>query len=267
MLMLRPPEIPIFNKEARDTSGFMYRTGFPAYYIQVQGKYGANTVTILDDINLAIDELNAGPLADEELQMVLSFDASVHIRRAIGLVNGNLILGVVLALGVLWLFLRGWRATVMIALTIPFSLLSSLLVLSLFGRSLNVISLAGLAFAVGLVLDAAIIVQENIIRLRQNGMPTDQAALEGPTQVAGALFASTITSIAIFLPVLFMKGLEGQLFADLALTLSVAVATSMIAAITILPVASRYFREEELTHDRLSEFWDRLTTVPCSLPP
>ncbi len=252
-------EVADITKELYPRSGFMYRTGFPAYYIQVQGKYGSNTVTILDDINLAIDELNAGPLADEELQMVLSFDASVHIRRAIGLVNGNLILGVVLALGVLWLFLRGWRATVMIALTIPFSLLSSLLVLSLFGRSLNVISLAGLAFAVGLVLDAAIIVQENIVRLRQNGMPIEQAALEGPSQVAGALFASTITSIAIFLPVLFMKGLEGQLFADLALTLSVAVATSMIAAITILPVASRYFREEELTEDRLSEFWDRLT--------
>lgn len=252
-------EVAEISTELYPRSGFMYRTGYPAYYIQVQGKYGANTVTILDDINAAIEELNAGPLADEQLQMVLSFDASVHIRRAIGLVNGNLILGVILALGVLWLFLRGWRATLLIALTIPFSLLSSLLVLSLFGRSLNVVSLAGLAFAVGLVLDAAIIVQENIVRLRQDGMPSEQAAREGPSQVVGALFASTITSIAIFLPILFMKGLEGQLFADLALTLSVAVATSMIAAITILPVASSYFREEQLTADRLSEFWDRLT--------
>jgi multidrug efflux pump subunit AcrB len=253
-------EVADITTELYPRSGFMYRTGFPAYYIQVQGKYGANTVTILDDINMAIDELNAGALADEELQMVLSFDASVHIRRAIGLVNGNLVLGVFLALGVLWLFLRGWRTTLMIALTIPFSLLSSLLVLSLFGRSLNVVSLAGLAFAVGLVLDAAIIVQENIVRLRQDGMPTEQAAREGPSQVVGALFASTITSIAIFLPILFMEGLEGQLFADLALTLSVAVATSMIAAITILPVASRYFREEQQAADRLSAFWDRLTS-------
>lgn len=252
-------EVADISTELYPRSGFMYRTGFPAYYIQVQGKYGANTVTILDDINDAIAELNAGPLGDEELQMVLSFDASVHIRRAISLVNGNLILGVVLALGVLWLFLRGWRATLMIALTIPFSLLSSLLVLSLFGRSLNVVSLAGLAFAVGLVLDAAIIVQENIVRLRQDGMSAERATREGPTQVVGALFASTITSIAIFLPILFMEGLEGQLFADLALTLSVAVATSMMAAITILPVASRYFREEQLTADRLSDFWDRLT--------
>jgi multidrug efflux pump subunit AcrB len=242
-------------------SGFMYRTGYPAYYIRVQGKYGANTVAILDDINAVIAELNAGPLADADLKVVLSFDASVHIRRAIALVNGNLVLGVLLALGVLWCFLRGWRATLLIALTIPFSLLSSLLVLSAFGRSLNVVSLAGLAFAVGLVLDAAIIVQENIVRLRQAGMPPAQAAREGPSQVVGALFASTMTSIAIFLPILFMEGLEGQLFADLALTLSVAVATSMIAAVTILPVASNRFRNDKATSDRLEHLWDKVTST------
>jgi multidrug efflux pump subunit AcrB len=253
-------EVADITVELYPRSGFMYRTGYPAYYVQVQGKYGANTVSILDDVNEAIDELNAGPLADADLQIVLSFDASVHIRRAIALVNGNLVLGVLLALGVLWCFLRGWRSTLLIALTIPFSLLSSLLVLSAFGRSLNVVSLAGLAFAVGLVLDAAIIVQENIVRLRQSGVPPERAAREGPTQVVGALFASTITSIAIFVPILFMKGLEGQLFADLALTLSVAVATSMLAAITILPVASNFFRKDRVTIDRLEHMWDKITS-------
>ncbi|MDJ0749472.1 MAG: efflux RND transporter permease subunit [Woeseiaceae bacterium] len=266
LIVARPNDQPVRLREVADIStdlypraGFMYRTGFPAYYISVQGKYGANTVAILDDINRTIAELNAGPLADEELQIVLSFDASVHIRRAIGLVNGNLVLGMVLALAVLWWFLRGWRATLMIATTIPFSLLSSLLVLSLLGRSLNVVSLAGLAFAVGLVLDAAIIVQENIVRLRQGGMPADEASRKGPSQVVGALFASTVTSIAIFLPILFMEGLEGQLFADLALTLSVAVAMSFIAAITVLPVASNHFRNDQLSVDRLGPLWDRIT--------
>jgi len=118
---------------------------------------------------------------------------------------------------------------------------------------------------VGLVLDAAIIVQENIVRLRQDGMPADEAARQGPSQVVGALFASTITSVAIFLPILFMKGLEGQLFADLALTLAVAVATSLIAAITVLPVASNYFRSDQLAVDRLAEFWDRMTSKIVSL--
>jgi multidrug efflux pump subunit AcrB len=267
LIVARPNNQPIRLREVADITtelyprnGFTYRTGFPAYYIAVQGKYGANTVSILDDINRTIDELNAGPLAAEGLQIVLSFDASVHIRRAIGLVNANLVLGVFLALGMLWWFLRGWRATLMIATTIPFSLLSSLLVLSLLGRSLNVVSLAGLAFAVGLVLDAAIIVQENIVRLRQNGLSAREATRLGPSQVAGALFASTITSIAIFLPILFMKGLEGQLFSDLALTLSVAVATSFVAAITVLPVASNYFRSDQLAIDRLAGFWDAITS-------
>ncbi len=262
---IRLREIAYITTELYPRGGFMYRTGFPAYYISVQGEYGANTVAILDDLNVILDELNAGPLAAEDLQIVLSFDASVHIRRALALVNTNLVIGMFLALGVLWWFLRGWRATLMIATTIPFSLLSSLLVLSLLGRSLNVVSLAGLAFAVGLVLDAAIIVQENIVRLRQDGMAPDKAAREGPNQVVGALFASTITSVAIFLPILFMKGLEGQLFADLALTLAVAVATSLIAAITILPVASNYFRSDEITVDRLAAFWDRMTNKIVAL--
>jgi len=257
---------PVYLREVADVTtelyprnGFMYRTGHPAYYIQVQGKYGANTVSILDDVNLALDELNAGPLAEADLQIVLSFDASVHIRRAIALVNGNLVLGVFLALGILWCFLRGWRATLIIALTIPFSLLSALLALSWLDRSLNVVSLAGLAFAVGLVLDAAIIVQENIVRLRQGGMSRAEATRRGPAQVAGALFASTVTSIAIFLPILFMEGLEGQLFADLALTLSIAVATSMVAAMTVLPVASNFFLKDIDSNDRLSQVWDRIT--------
>lgn len=257
---------PVYLREVADVttelyprSGFTYRTGKPAYYIAVQGKYGANTVSILDDINRTLDELNTGPLAAEALEIELSFDASVHIRRAIALVNGNLMLGVALALFILWCFLRGWRTTLIIALTIPFSLLASLLGLSWLERSLNVVSLAGLAFAVGLVLDAAIIVQENIVRLRQGGMSRAEATRRGPAQVAGALFASTVTSIAIFLPILFMAGLEGQLFADLALTLSIAVAASMLAAMTILPVASAFFLKDSDSNDRLSDFWDRTT--------
>ncbi|MEL7447877.1 MAG: efflux RND transporter permease subunit [Pseudomonadota bacterium] len=272
LVIARRGDQPVYLRDVADVdtalyprSGFMYRTGYPAYYIRVQGAYGANTVTILDEINKAIDELNAGPLAEQELKLVLSFDASVHIRRAIRLVNGNLLLGVALALGVLWCFLRGWRATLLIALTIPASLLCAFVALNLLGRSLNVVSLAGLAFAVGLVLDAAIIVQENIVRLRQGGMSVERATREGPSQVVGALFASTITSIAIFAPILFMQGMEGQLFADLALTLSVAVAASTLAAMTILPVASARFLTDVSFKDPMARFWDTVTARIVSM--
>ena len=242
-----------------DRFGFTLRNGAPAYYITISRGNEANTVALLDDINLAIKELNEGPLAEVGLMIDLSFDSSVHIRNALLLVKSNLGLGVFLALGILWLFLRGWKATLIIATTIPLSVMVAFLVLSMLERSLNVISLAGVAFAVGLVLDAAIIVQENIVRLRSEGMDNKKAVVKGATQVAGALFASTATSVAIFLPILFMKGIEGQLFSDLALTLSVAVIASLVAAITILPIASRFLLSDLPKQDPHEDYWQKLT--------
>ncbi|WP_298776115.1 efflux RND transporter permease subunit [uncultured Shewanella sp.] len=222
----------------RDRNGFTKRNGYPAYYMTIQGGFDANTVEVLEGINLAIDELNQGALKQAGLIIELSFDASVHIKRAIFLVQSNIALGILLALLILYAFLRNLNATLMIASTIPVALLIAFVVLRLMDRSLNVISLAGLAFAVGLVLDAAIIVQENIVRLLQQGIPLPQAVIKGTTQVKGALLASTATTVAIFLPVLFMPGIEGQLFTDLALTLSVAVVSSFISAVTLIPVFS-----------------------------
>ncbi|NMP16820.1 efflux RND transporter permease subunit [Thalassotalea sp. Y01] len=242
-----------------DRFGLTLRNGAPAYYITVTRNNDANTVKLLDDINLAINELNQGVLADNGLTIDLSFDSSVHIRNALTLVKSNLGLGVLLAFAILWLFLRGLKPTLIIATTIPVSLMVAFLALSVFDRSLNVISLAGLAFAVGLVLDAAIIVQENIVRLRAEGMDKHKAVIRGATQVTGALFASTATSVAIFLPILFMEGIEGQLFSDLALTLSIAVIASLLAAITVLPIASKYWLKEYCQVDPMAQYWHKLT--------
>lgn len=154
---------------------------------------------------------------------------------------------------------RGLKATLIIAATIPISLMVAFLALNIFGRSLNVISLAGLAFAVGLVLDAAIIVQENIARLRTDGIDNKKAALKGAAQVTGALFASTTTSVAIFLPILFMAGIEGQLFSDLALTLSIAVITSMICAITLIPLANHLWPDAQIKADPYQQYWLKLS--------
>ena len=107
------------------------------------------------------------------------------------------------------------------------------------GRTLNMISLAGLAFATGMVLDAAIVVLENVVRLREKGMDANQASLTGAQQVWGALLASTATTVAIFLPVIFMREVEGQLFSDLAITIAIAVTISMLVAVTVLPAAAR----------------------------
>jgi multidrug efflux pump subunit AcrB len=272
MIISYSGEHPVYLKDIAlvedtlvDRFGFTLRNGAPAYYITLSRSNDANTVTLLDDVNIAIKELNEGPLADAGLMIDLSFDSSVHIRNALSLVKSNLGLGVLLALAILWLFLRGWKATLIIAMTIPLSVMVAFVALSFLDRSLNVISLAGLAFSVGLVLDAAIIVQENIVRLRSEGMDDKKAVLRGAGQVSGALFASTATSVAIFLPILFMQGIEGQLFSDLALTLSVSVIASMISAITVLPIASRYLLNQETTHDPYKHYWQRLTDTVIKL--
>ncbi len=245
--------------------GLTMRNGYPAYYITIQRDHGSNTVDIVDSINAAIAELNDGALAEAGLTMDLSFDASVYIRRALALVKNSLGLGVLLAIGVLWFFLRDRRATAIIATAIPVSLLVAFVALQVFGLSLNVISLAGLAFSVGLVLDAAIIVQENIVRYRQAGMRTLEAVIEGARQVRGALFASTVTTIAIFLPVMFMKGQEGQMFGDLALTLSIAVLASFVVALTVLPLASAYLLAGNGQADPREHWWAWVTRTVMRL--
>ncbi len=248
-----------------DRFGFNLRSGQPAYYFTLSRQNDANTVALLDEINLAIKELNAGPMKEAGLTIDLSFDSSVHIRNALKLVQNNLGLGVLLALIILWLFLRGVRNTLIIATTIPVSLMVSFVALSVFDRSLNVISLAGLAFSVGLVLDAAIIVQENIVRLRTLGVENHKAVMKGALQVTGALFASTATSVAIFLPILFMEGIEGQLFADLALTLSISVIASLVAAITVLPIASKFWKKDTAEVDPYAHYWQKLTNLVMKL--
>jgi multidrug efflux pump subunit AcrB len=247
-----------------EVNGFTKRNGYPAYYMTLEGTFDANTVSVLEGVNLAIAELNAGALREAGLVIDLSFDASVHIKRAILLVKGNLAIGVVLALIILFAFLRSFKATLMIASTIPVALLIAFFALEAMGRTLNVISLAGLAFAVGLVLDAAIIVQENIVRLLQQGQSLKHAVLEGTAQVRGALLASTATTVAIFLPILFMPGVEGQLFSDLALTLSVAVVSSFVSAVTLIPVFSLLWLRlapNDATTTVGDDLWQRLTLL------
>lgn len=252
-------DIATVEETQQDRFAFTLRNGAPGYYITIQRSNGSNTVVVLDEINRAIKELNAGALKEVGLAIDLSFDASVHIRNALDLVKGNLGLGVLLALGILWFFLRGLKPTLIIAATIPVSLTVAFLALNLFDRSLNVISLAGLAFSVGLVLDAAIIVQENIVRLRSEGFSDRKAVLKGTLQVTGALFASTATSVAIFLPIMFMQGIEGQLFSDLALTLSVAVVASLVTAITLIPVLNQFLLKTQTNHDPFATYWEKIT--------
>ncbi len=238
---------------------FAYQNGNPAIGLRILRESGANVLDTLDEVKRVVAEVRESELRPKGLDIAQSFDASVFINRAIGLLSGSLFAGVLLAVGCLWWFLRDARATALIACAIPISLLATFIVLQLTGRSLNVISLAGLAFAVGMVMDAAVVVAENIVRLREAGVPARQAALDGTRQVGGALFASTLTTVAVFLPVIFMEDVEGQLFADLALTISIAVGISLLIAFTVLPTAAGSWLRVGKTTQQQHRTWSRIS--------
>jgi multidrug efflux pump subunit AcrB len=238
---------------------FAYQNGNPAIGVQVFRANGANVLATLDAVKAAVAELRDGALKAHGLGIEQSFDASLFIRRAVHLLTENLILGALLALVVVWWFMREWRVTLLIAATIPVCLSATFVALDLMGRSLNVVSLAGLAFAVGMVVEGAIVVSGNVVRLRETGLPLAEATRQGARQVAGALIASTATTVAVFVPVLFLKDIEGQLFGDLALTVSIAVAISIVTALTLLPQALGFALDRPLKPSGYGEGWPKLT--------
>lgn len=252
--------------------GVVYQNGNPAIGMRILREPGANTLTAINAITDKITELNEGPLAEMGYSIQKSFDPSLFIKNALSMLTGNLVLGVLLATAILWAFLRQTTATLLIAAAIPICLTATVVFLNATGRSINVISLAGLAFATGMVLDAAIVVLENFVRMRDEGREPHDAAQAAVKQVFGALFASTVTTIAVFLPIMFFEDVEGQLFADLALTIAVAVSFSLIVAATVLPLGAALFmkktrsdngaRKKRSVFDRIPDLVMAMTKTP-----
>ncbi len=224
--------------------GVTYQNGRPALGMRVIRQPGSNTLSAIDAVLERMNELNLIMPELAGLTIEKSFDPSVFIRRAVALLTENMGIGIVLAVGSLWLFVRRLRATLLIAAAIPLSLFATFVVLNVFGRSINVISLAGLAFATGMVLDAAIVVLEHYVRQIDKGIDSAKAAMNSVRSVGGALLASTITTIVIFVPIVFFEDVEGQLFADLALTIAIAVGFSLLIALFILPAGAAFFLKE-----------------------
>ncbi len=199
---------------------------------------GSNVLDVMAGLNDAMVRLNTGILAERGLRLSLVYDETEYVNSAIDLVQQSLVIGGILAIGILLLFLRSFSSTLIIAVAIPISVVGTFLMMALFGRTLNVISLAGLAFAVGMVVDNSIVVLENIYRHRQMGKSRVDAAYDGASEVWGAVLASTLTTIAVFVPVVFIEEEAGQLFGDIAIAISCAVGFSLIIAITVIPSMS-----------------------------
>lgn len=234
-------DVATVNVASEDAQGVTYQNGVQAIGMRVIRQPGGNTLAAIDEVVKRMKVLNQTLPGQYGITLEKSFDPSVFIRRAVALLSENMGIGVLLAVGSLWWFVRRLKATLLIAAAIPISLFATFIVLNLFGRSINVISLAGLAFATGMVLDAAIVVMEHYVQQIDKGIESTKAALNSVKSVGGALLASTLTTIVIFVPIVFFEDVEGQLFADLALTIAIAVAFSFLVALLVLPAGAAYF--------------------------
>ena len=212
--------------------------GEPAVAMGVKREIGANVIETMEGVREAVRELSTGAIEREGLDLTQVYDETIYINSAITLVKQNIYIGGVLAALILIVFLRSGRATLIIVLAIPVSVVGSFVAMAVLGRSINVISLAGLAFAVGMVVDAAIVVLENIYRLRQQGKGLREAAYQGASQVGGAVLVSALTTVMVFIPILVLRLEVGQLFRDIAVAISVAVVLSLLVAVTVIPALS-----------------------------
>jgi len=247
------------ERTMRDNTGVMTQNAGPSIAMNVIAEPGVNLLDVMADLQAELEQLRNDHLDPAGLEIIQVSDDTIYIRQSIAMVATNLIIGMSLAIIVLWFFFRKFRATMMVALAIPLCLCFAFLVLDGTGRTLNVISLAGLAFATGMVLDAAIVVLENIVRQREQGRAPMEAADRGTSQVWGALLASTATTVAIFLPVIFLQDEAGQLFADLAVVIAAAIVCSLLVAIVVLPTASYRLLGDDRLVDRHADWWRWVT--------
>lgn len=227
-----------------------YHNGTRVIIANVIRETGSNVLVVMDGVRDAMTTLNQGILAQNGLRLHQVYDETSYINSAIDLVQQSLVLGGILAIMVLLLFLRSGSSTLVIAVAIPISVVGTFLMMNLLGRTLNVVSLAGMAFAVGMVVDNSIVVLENIYRHRQLGKSRVQAAYTGATEVWGAILASTLTTIAVFVPILFVEEEAGQLFRDIAIAISCAVGLSLVVAMTVIPsLSARILRTAKTSGD------------------
>ncbi|WP_309496266.1 efflux RND transporter permease subunit [Sulfurovum sp.] len=196
----------------------------------------ANVVDTTDRVEAVVTYLNASVLPAKNIHLKWFYDQREYIQGAIDLVQQNILIGGILAIIVLLLFLRSLSSTTVVAMAIPVSIVSTFIVLNIMDRSLNTISLAGISFAVGMLLDSAIVVLENIDRHRKMGKGFFDAAHDGTMEVWGALIASALTTIAVFLPVILLESEAGQLFKDIAIAVTAAIIFSLFVSISVIPM-------------------------------
>ena len=224
-----------------DVRYYSYANGRPNITMGIRRQVGSNVVEVMDGVVAAVADLNAGLLAQRGIEMELTSEDVQYVKDAVLVVRRNLMVGAVLATLVLLAFLRSASATVVGAVGIPVCTIAAFLGLLVAGRTINVISLAGVAFAIGMTLDNSIVVLESIYRHMMEGKQRLQAALDGVREVWAAVLASTLTTVFVFLPIVLIDEEAGQLYSDIAVAIAASILLSMVVAITVVPAACSRF--------------------------
>ena len=217
-----------------DNSDEIYATvnGNPGVMLTMQKQSGYSTGTVSNKIKDKFTELEEN---NGDIRFIKMMDQGVYIDMVVDSVIQNMLSGAVLAILVLLVFLGSFRPTLVIACSIPISIMTAIVCMYFSHITLNIISLSGLALGIGMLVDNSIVVIENIYRLRSEGYSVKKAAVEGASQVAGAIVASTLTTICVFAPILFTEGITRQLFVDMGLTIAYSLIASLVVALTLVP--------------------------------
>ncbi|NQY52693.1 MAG: efflux RND transporter permease subunit [Campylobacteraceae bacterium] len=253
-------------ESAKTVAMFLDKDGI---FIGIQPNSDVNIVKLTNDVEKVVNDLNTNILNDKDLKLQWIYDQRPYIVGAVDLVKENIGIGAFLAIFILVLFLRAISPTAVISAAIPISVIGTFIVLDMMGRSLNTISLAGISFAVGMLVDSAIVVLENIDRHRKNGESIADAAYKGASEVWGALIASALTTIAVFLPIVFLEDEAGQLFKDIAIAVTASVTFSLFVSISVIPMlwkslASLSTKEPKDT-GKLVDFGNKLVDIIMSI--
>jgi multidrug efflux pump subunit AcrB len=220
-----------------ETRGLSYNNGERTISLSVRRESGSNVLDIKKEMLTIVEQINQDLLKHNGLELTLFSDDVKYVRSSLTNVWFNLILGALLATLVMYFFLRSGKATIVGVLGIPICTIAAFLGLMIFDRTINVISLAGVAFAIGMTVDNSIVVLESIIRAKQDGLSKFKAAVIGVQEVWPAVLASTATTILVFAPILFIQQEAGQLYSDIAIAISAAIIASMLVAVFVVPVA------------------------------
>ncbi len=275
--LVRVRDVADVSWGAREREEIIRVNGVGAVEIAIYKEGDANIVTTARAVRRSLPAM--AKLVPEDYRLTVLFDQSRFIEQALKEVRSTAIVGGLLAVAVLVAFLRDWRSTVIIATAIPLSVLFAFMAMYRLDVSLNIMSLGGLTLGIGMLVDNAIVVLESIHRKRKEGLSGVAAAVQGTAEVGSAVAASTLTTVAVFLPIIFVEGIAGALFGDMAITVTLSLLASLVVAITLIPMLSALGDRSTGAHSDggpaarsgsslglLSRAYDRLVTAALRRP-